>query len=194
MGSRRIDSCLSLLPLRLPRPIGFCNRAQDTNLLQKDIVYALAPPDSERLFVVGDAKQSIYRFRQAQVSNFNQVARDILEFTGHRAVPLDRSFRTQSSLVAAQNALFDEVLQPVAGAHQDFEARPGALEAHRTAQDAERPAVELLLLPAKDESDEKISADVKSGMKSPLFRGLKRPLISGKNVRWTGGGGCFRIR
>ena len=35
---------------------------------------------------------------------------------------------------------------------------------------------------------------VKSGMKSPLFRGLKRPLISGKNVRWTGGGGCFRIR
>ena len=38
------------------------------------------------------------------------------------------------------------------------------------------------------------AADVKSGMKSPLFRGLKRPLISGKNVRWTGGGGCFRIR
>ena len=36
--------------------------------------------------------------------------------------------------------------------------------------------------------------NVKSGMKSPLFRGLKRPLISGKNVRWTGGGGCFRIR
>ena len=39
-----------------------------------------------------------------------------------------------------------------------------------------------------------IQSLVKSGMKSPLFRGLKRPLISGKNVRWTGGGGCFRIR
>ena len=39
-----------------------------------------------------------------------------------------------------------------------------------------------------------LQAGVKSGMKSPLFRGLKRPLISGKNVRWTGGGGCFRIR
>ena len=38
------------------------------------------------------------------------------------------------------------------------------------------------------------TTSVKSGMKSPLFRGLKRPLISGKNVRWTGGGGCFRIR
>jgi ATP-dependent helicase/nuclease subunit A len=132
---------------------------QDTNLLQKDIVYALAPPDSDRLFVVGDAKQSIYRFRQAQVSNFNQVSRDILDITGQPAVPLDRSFRTQSSLVAAQNALFDEVLQPVAGAHQDFEARPGALEAHRTAQNADRPAVELLLLPAKDDSDDTISAE-----------------------------------
>ena len=39
-----------------------------------------------------------------------------------------------------------------------------------------------------------LACSVKSGMKSPLFRGLKRPLISGKNVRWTGGGGCFRIR
>ena len=48
---------------------------------------------------------------------------------------------------------------------------------------------ELLADLAKD-----IENGVKSGMKSPLFRGLKRPLISGKNVRWTGGGGCFRIR
>ena len=43
-------------------------------------------------------------------------------------------------------------------------------------------------------SDKAQAYAVKSGMKSPLFRGLKRPLISGKNVRWTGGGGCFRIR
>ena len=43
-------------------------------------------------------------------------------------------------------------------------------------------------------NEAEIQDRVKSGMKSPLFRGLKRPLISGKNVRWTGGGGCFRIR
>ena len=107
---------------------------QDTNLTQGRIVYALAnPDDGGRLFVVGDAKQSIYRFRQAQVSVFNRTGREIERVTGEAALLLSRSFRSQDSLVAALNELFDRVLRPVAKVYEDFEARPGRLEAQRPA-------------------------------------------------------------
>mgnify|MGYP000441183140 CR=1 FL=1 len=43
---------------------------QDTNALQDAIYFALAAPDASNLFFVGDIKQSIYRFRQADPSVF----------------------------------------------------------------------------------------------------------------------------
>src|SRR5205085_9215502 len=49
---------------------------QDTNERQRQIVEALAGVAdglAGRLFVVGDAKQSIYRFRGAEVSVFQQL-------------------------------------------------------------------------------------------------------------------------
>jgi ATP-dependent helicase/nuclease subunit A len=132
---------------------------QDTNLAQKDIIYALAHPAAGgRLFVVGDAKQSIYRFRQAQVAVFNQTARDIHTLTGFPPVPLSGSFRTHAQLLSALNSLFASVLQPLAGQHADFEARPGALQPQRPAH-SERACVELYLLPNKTEDEQTLHAE-----------------------------------
>lgn len=137
---------------------------QDTNPIQKQIVYALAPleggrEEAGRLFVVGDPKQSIYRFRQAQVSIFNRTAQDLRRITGHDPAPLSRSFRTHQELVNALNHLFDHILQPLDGnSPTDFEARPGSLTAVRTLPaDHVCPApVELHLLAAKDDAGESI--------------------------------------
>lgn len=132
---------------------------QDTNPIQRQIVYALAPLEmSGRLFVVGDAKQSIYRFRQAQVSIFNQTAQDVLAATGYDAQPLNQSFRTHQELVNGFNHLFDHVLQPLNGArHQDYEALPGPLTAQRAAF-PDAPPIELWILP-KEDDDGKINAE-----------------------------------
>jgi ATP-dependent helicase/nuclease subunit A len=135
---------------------------QDTNETQGRIVYALANPgDGGRLFVVGDAKQSIYRFRQAQVSVFNRTGREIERVTGEGALSLSRSFRSQESLVAALNELFDRVLCPVGKAYEDFEARPGRLEAQRPAMPGQGIAspVEMILLPSKDAAGQKVLAE-----------------------------------
>ena len=133
---------------------------QDTNPIQREIVYALAPPQTPgRLFVVGDAKQSIYRFRQAQVSIFNQTAQDVRAATGHDAQPLNQSFRTHQELVNGFNHLFDHVLQPLNGAsHQDYEALPGPLTAQRAAFAEAQPPIELWILP-KEDGDGKINAE-----------------------------------
>ncbi|MDX9790203.1 MAG: UvrD-helicase domain-containing protein, partial [Candidatus Kapabacteria bacterium] len=60
---------------------------QDTNLIQYSIVRALCPTLDDcnlrtgpKLFIVGDSKQSIYGFRNADVSVFNQAKLDIAGF------------------------------------------------------------------------------------------------------------------
>ncbi len=133
---------------------------QDTNLVQQRIVYALAPIDDPgKLFVVGDAKQSIYRFRQAQVSVFSHTSDDITAVTGHPAERLSTSFRTHHSLVQAANHLFDRVLQPMGEEHADFEASPGPLKAQRGVHPELPNPVEMLLLPTKDHEDQRINAE-----------------------------------
>ena len=135
---------------------------QDVNELQGEIVYALAHPGAGgRLFAVGDAKQSIYRFRQAQVRVFNRAVRDIEQHTGYGPLPLNCSFRAHAGLVAALNDAFDRILRPIGGplggAHTDFEARPGPLTHERLAPvpHAAAPApVEVLLLPDVGDAEE----------------------------------------
>jgi ATP-dependent helicase/nuclease subunit A len=113
---------------------------QDTNSRQQQIVYALSgfgksqnPGPKARmggLFVVGDAKQSIYRFRGADVTVFRRVQADIAA-AGGRHVPLDLTFRAHAPLVA----LFNGLLAPILGEEEDPErlyAVPFApLAAHR---------------------------------------------------------------
>ncbi len=136
---------------------------QDTNETQGRIVYALAPPDDPgRLFVVGDAKQSIYRFRQAQVAVFNRTKGEIETATGHPPVRLSHSFRSHRGLLEVLNQLFEQVLRPASRSYEAYEARPGPLSAEREAPpDEGRTAapVEMLLLPAKDDQDQNISAE-----------------------------------
>ncbi len=136
---------------------------QDTNALQQAIIFALAPPkEAGRFFAVGDVKQSIYRFRQAQASIFHETTELIRRHTGAEPITLGRSFRSHQSLTAACNDLFDVILQPLDGSsHASFEARPGPLHAPRQLPPdhpaAQRP-VEVVLLPANDASGETLSA------------------------------------
>jgi ATP-dependent helicase/nuclease subunit A len=113
---------------------------QDTNSRQQQIVYALSgfgksqssEPRAQTggLFVVGDAKQSIYRFRGADVTVFRRVQADIAA-AGGRHVPLDLTFRAHAPLVA----IFNGLLAPILGEEDDPErlyAVPFApLAAHR---------------------------------------------------------------
>ena len=99
---------------------------QDTNKVQQSIVYALAhPSEPGRLFVVGDPKQSIYRFRQAQVSLFHETAGDVRQATGQPPLPLSCSFRAHRALVDAQNHLFDRILRRSAPPTSPTRCRPG---------------------------------------------------------------------
>ena len=94
---------------------------QDTNDRQRELIEALlgAPVGmAGRLFVVGDAKQSIYRFRGADVTVFRQVEQEIRR-AGGQVVQLSRTWRSHGALVE----LLNELLAKVLGAADD-PARP----------------------------------------------------------------------
>ena len=92
------------------------DEAQDMNEVQVQILSRLTegwePGDGRSLFVVGDPKQSIFRFRRAEVSLFTGLQERGLEREGEAAYPLvplelTANFRSEPALVRFCNALFE---------------------------------------------------------------------------------------
>lgn len=74
-----------------------------------------------RLFFVGDPKQSIYRFRRADIELFLE-ARDTFGHDGTGAVRLDTNFRTVPPIIEWINGLFSEAMaDEVPGAQPRYE-------------------------------------------------------------------------
>ncbi len=131
---------------------------QDTNPVQRDIVYALAHPSHPRLFVVGDVKQSIYRFREADVSVYHYT-RVAIEQAQGAIIRLSHSFRSHRKLVMAVNQLFAWVFTPSGTTNAPFEAPHGALEstALPPLEEAVPHHVDMIRLPHKDRNNNTIT-------------------------------------
>jgi ATP-dependent helicase/nuclease subunit A len=100
----------------------FVDEFQDTDPLQAEIVLLLSASDPAvdrwaevapapgKLFVVGDPKQSIYRFRRADVGTY-QAVKDLLVARGAGCVNLTTSFRAVPSLQRLVNAAFAPIMR-----------------------------------------------------------------------------------
>lgn len=86
---------------------------QDTNGRQLAIVKRLRGDTAGKLFIVGDGKQSIYRFRGAEVSVFRDEQKRIDE--GGELLNLSTSYRAHKQLVEQMNGL----LRPLMGDQED---------------------------------------------------------------------------
>ena len=132
----------------------FVDEFQDTDPLQAEILLLLAADDpdttnwratrpvSGKLFLVGDPKQSIYRFRRADVDIYRSVY-EILQAAGARRVTLRTSFRARPNIQRAINAAFEPVM---AGAGDRLQAAYVPLEPFRN-ESKEQPSVVVLPVP-----------------------------------------------
>lgn len=90
---------------------------QDTDPIQAEVIIYLAGEDSVEdswqklkirpgsLFIVGDPKQSIYRFRRADIDTYNQVKK-IIEGSGGFIIPLTTNFRSLPAVCEWINPVF----------------------------------------------------------------------------------------
>lgn len=85
---------------------------QDTNERQRQLIYLLCGnklDNKNNLFIVGDVKQSIYRFRHADVSVFNKVKEDIAQNAGQN-LGMKTNFRSTQSIVESCNTAFCQLM------------------------------------------------------------------------------------
>jgi ATP-dependent helicase/nuclease subunit A len=83
---------------------------QDTDPLQVEIARQLAGDTPGRLVVVGDAKQSIYRFRRANVTLLGRVAAEIGARPGCRVLSLTQNFRSRPAILRFVNRVFERLI------------------------------------------------------------------------------------
>ncbi|MEI6386960.1 MAG: 3'-5' exonuclease, partial [Spirochaetota bacterium] len=185
---------------------------QDDDELQKQLVFLLAerserrdlgvPKASElapdKLFFVGDDKQSIYRFRGADVSVFNRLGRELAAAqaatAGEAGSPpawprLRRNYRSEPGLIAFFNAVFARVFPKEGG--KDYEAtfeealaKDGnpELEASVTLLIKPRNAVAAVSVPARS-NDEALAAGIVQHLKSLVEGGSLSLPVKGGGTR-----------
>ena len=101
---------------------------QDTDPIQAEVMMLLTAEDPEEtdwrkcrlvggsLFVVGDPKQSIYRFRRADIVTYTR-AREIIAASDGAIVPLSANFRSVEPVIEWVNNAFEEVFPEEATEH-----------------------------------------------------------------------------
>lgn len=112
---------------------------QDSNLVQEMIIKMISRSESEKpnVFMVGDVKQSIYRFRQAKPELFMEKYKSYLTEPGARSrrICLYKNFRSRREVIASVNYLFKQIMSVKVGEldYTDEEAlNPGAVYADNT--------------------------------------------------------------
>ena len=115
--------------IRQNYPAVMVDEYQDTNALQDALYRCLASPAGDNLFLVGDLKQSIYRFRQADPSIFREkldtwplLEGEAARFRPAEGIPgrnallaLDANFRSAPEVVRGINFLFEQLMTPALG-------------------------------------------------------------------------------
>jgi ATP-dependent helicase/nuclease subunit A len=130
-----------------------CDEYQDINPVQNALLglvageHGTAADVTPRLFVVGDVKQSIYRFRLAEPRIFLERAQMATEGSACRRVDLAANFRCRRSIVDGVNRFFSAFMSEAVGDVR-YDARAALVHrANYPAQPTrEDPPIEVFLL------------------------------------------------
>ena len=157
---------------------------QDVSRVQ-DAIFTAVSDEGRRLFLVGDVKQSIYRFRLADPAIFNEKYRRYAEpDSGAERVLLRENFRSRREILDAANAVFSLCMSETLG---DVDYNDEAALVHGAAYyEGAVPKPELLLceLPEGDDEESPDKTALEAAFTAKKIRAL---VESGATV--TDGGG-----
>ncbi len=89
----------------------FIDEYQDTNNIQEHLITQVSRKDN--VFKVGDVKQSIYRFRQAEPAIFERTYKEYSEDANNlaTAIDLNMNFRSNANTIKYINEVFDNIME-----------------------------------------------------------------------------------
>ncbi len=163
---------------------------QDTNEVQKDLIYLLASDDNgellpDKLFLVGDGKQSIYRFRGANVEVFSEVQKELIgDKVSGGYVKLSTNFRSARQIIDFVNFIFSSLMSSPADSEGsdafniEYEPLKAVREFHK-----EVPFVEVLIAdPERFKGDESIEKPSSREVEAALIAQRISQMVKGKEL------------
>ena len=127
---------------------------QDTNHIQERMIELLS--NGHNRFMVGDIKQSIYRFRQADPQIFNEKFQLYSQNSQEgKLILLKENFRSSSEVLSATNAVFERLMDKEVG-EISYDDMHKLVYANTTISPNSENKAELILY---DESDDKVQKE-----------------------------------
>ncbi len=132
----------------------FVDEYQDSNQIQEAIIQRVKKADN--LFMVGDVKQSIYRFRLADPTLFMDKYRDYRDGENEpdRRICLHSNFRSQAAILHGVNFVFKNIMSPALGEIEYDESAclyPGRQDCNEAGSGEK---IEMIIIDHQDEVDE----------------------------------------
>ena len=129
----------------------FIDEYQDSNYLQEAIISRIKGENN--LFMVGDIKQSIYRFRLAEPAIFRDTYRQYSkEQELSRKIDLNENFRSKAGIIDGINGIFRHVME-------DYDDEAALYEGNPQERDIHYP-VELHIVDSTKKSDGEVDAEL----------------------------------
>lgn len=121
MGLKILDHPLVIQELRMKLKAIMVDEYQDTSDIQEAFLQKLA---NQNLYMVGDIKQSIYRFRNANCSLFLEKYQQYSHHQDGKKIDLNQNFRSRKEVIEDMNHLFSHLMsQDFGGANYAQEHR-----------------------------------------------------------------------
>ncbi|WP_418745584.1 helicase-exonuclease AddAB subunit AddA [Frisingicoccus sp.] len=103
-----------------------CDEYQDSNQVQETLLNSISREREghPNIFMVGDVKQSIYRFRMAEPEIFLEKYRTYTKDAGsHQRIDLHKNFRSRACVLESVNRIFESLMTPdICGMDYDEDA------------------------------------------------------------------------
>lgn len=153
---------------------------QDTTRAQEEL---FATFGADKLFLVGDMKQAIYRFRQSDPLLFAEKNIGYREENEHTVIDLNQNFRSRSRVLAYINQVFEPLMDEQVGEMQ-YDENAKLYFGLDMYEGADEPISLLLVDKEAEEDPDRVQAEmIISGIKqciqnkTPIFeKGATRPI------------------
>ncbi len=143
----------------------FIDEYQDCNRLQETIIQKMARHNEEgtatNVLMVGDVKQSIYRFRQADPSLFTEKYGVFGTKKDTTLISLNKNFRSGTEVIDAVNEIFSSLMRPEVGGIEYGENEKLYAADHRLEEEREGYTTKLLVCHT-DSAEKQIKAEARA--------------------------------
>ena len=136
----------------------YIDEYQDSNILQESILNLIARNNGR--FMVGDVKQSIYKFRRANPDIFIQKYNSYEASGQNLRIDLNKNFRSRKNILTCVNFLFKQLMSTKIGSVNYGEAEMLHYGANYL-EEAYDDTTELIIIETKDTDSEEENEEIK---------------------------------